>query len=275
MVTQKQAYDHYLNMYNIGSIYVWGFNSGTIITEKSIEKAYKSYGTSKYNKAYYDAKLKEGKGKNGSDCSGAHYPISGYDTTAQGYYNKCTKTGKISTMPRDKVVLLFRGTSTSSIVHTGVYLPGKGAFHMKSSAENAALEPIEKTTFNYWGYANFIDYKSPDVDFFDLKQWTKDLQTVLNYNYKAKLVVDGIFGSGTLKAVTDVGVLKKGSRSSVVTQLQKFLNYYNKTELTLDGDFGQKTHLGVLMFQKSQKLTQDGQVGPNTWKAIQAICKKG
>lgn len=63
---QKYAYD----MYKQGSIYVWGMNSGTVITKETIEATYKQYHTLKYNRAYYDAKLREGKGKNGSDCSG-------------------------------------------------------------------------------------------------------------------------------------------------------------------------------------------------------------
>ena len=52
-------------------------------------------------------KLKEGIGRIGADCSGAFKPISGYDTTAQGYYDKCKTKGKIGQLQL-KVCLVFQ-----------------------------------------------------------------------------------------------------------------------------------------------------------------------
>ncbi len=164
--TQLEAYNHYKNEYDIGSIYVWGFNDGTIISKKTIDKAYNDYHSSRYDREYYDNKLKEGEGKNGADCSGAHYLLSGYDTTADGYYKRCTKKGKIDSMPKDKLCLLFVYSDTSlRMVHTGAYLPGLGAFHMASSARNAVIENLKNRGWTHWGYADFIsDYDTYSFD---------------------------------------------------------------------------------------------------------------
>ena len=87
--SKDNAKSYYQKVKKKGTIYVWGMNYPTIITKESIEKAYRDNGTEKYNKSYYTNKLNEGKGKPGSDCSGMHYGLSGYDTTAQGYYKRC------------------------------------------------------------------------------------------------------------------------------------------------------------------------------------------
>ena len=81
MLSQVQLKQHFLTLSN--ALYVWGANCKTI-TKEYMDELYKNYGTSTYNKAYYDAKLKAGKAKIAADCSGALFPVSGYDTTAQG-----------------------------------------------------------------------------------------------------------------------------------------------------------------------------------------------
>lgn len=40
--------------------------------------------------------------------------------------------------------------------------------------------------------------------------------------------------------------------------------------LAVDGIFGTGTHSAVLLFQAKEHLTQDGIVGQNTWRALQA-----
>lgn len=273
MVTQIEAFNYYRNLYLNKAIYVWGMNAPTLITEDTIKQCYKQHGTSTYDWDYYLRKLQNGLNHVGSDCSGAHCGISGYDTTAQGYYNKCTKTGKIKTLPKNQVVLLFYSSNGSSknITHTGVYLGDGTCFHMASSKRNAVLEDVNIHGWQFWGYADFISYDTaPIIPFY--KAWVKDLQTILNTNFKAKLIVDGIFGAKTLNALMDIGNIKKGVKSPIVTSLQKFLNYVNNTELATDGIFGDKTKLGVVMFQKNNGLTADGIVGKKTWQKIQKRC---
>lgn len=275
MVTQKEAEQYYLKMYDEKSVYVWGFNSGTIITQESIQKAYNTYKSKTYGKSYYSNKLIEGEGRNGSDCSGAHYPLSGYDTTAQGYYNRCTDKNKIKTLPRNKVVLLFSGNSTSGISHTGVWLPSlQKVFHMKSSADNCVIEPLENSKFRngWWGYADFInDYSTYSFsNTFTYESWARDIQNVLNYTYNAKLVVDGIVGAKTLAALPTV---KRGNKGSIVTLLQKAIEALDYSVGEIDGIFGKDTFAGVVGVQKSNGLTPDGIVGPKTWDKINKLLK--
>ena len=269
MVTQTPAAEYYLNLYLSGAIYVWGMNAPDIITSKSIMDTYEVNHTKKYDRAYYEAKLKEGYGKIGSDCSGAHHGISGYDDNAQGYFNSCISTAKTTAMSDDKVVLLFNGSSTSKITHTGVFIPGLGEFHMKSSKDNAVLEEFSSRTFKYFGYAKFINYNAEDFmlrDHYDM--WIKLLQFEMNKAFEAELKVDGIFGNKTLAATDSIGLLKKGSKGVFVRLLQIFLNTKFGIQLETDGVFGKATLEQVKKFQKINGLVDDGIVGRKTWNAI-------
>lgn len=154
MATQAQLKEHFLNLSN--AIYVWGAN-GQIITKELMDKLHKSYGTSTYNKAYYDNKLKEGQGKVGADCSGAIYPISGYDTTAQGYYNRCVKRGAILSIPRNKVCLVFKKNSSGVINHVGCYTGDGYVSEMASSKANYQRKPLDNNGWDYWGFADFVE----------------------------------------------------------------------------------------------------------------------
>ena len=90
------------------------------------------------------------------------------------------------------------------------------------------------------------------------------LQTVLNAQYGAGLVVDGLYGPKTEAAIR---TLKVGSRGDHVIWLQKALvNRGHKIDT--DGIFGEKTKQAVIAYQKSRGLTADGLAGKGTHKAI-------
>ena len=114
-VTQAQLKQHFIVLGNKGAIYVWGAN-GQIITEDLMDMLYKYFKSNTYNRAYYDNKLKEGKGKPGADCSGAIFPVSGYDTTAAGYYNRCVQKGTISSNPAKGIKLIQFDEVTKQIL---------------------------------------------------------------------------------------------------------------------------------------------------------------
>ena len=157
-----EVISYFENLYANKAVYLWGAN-GEIITKELCDRLYKSYGSSAYNRAYYDNKLKEGLGKIGADCSGAMYPVSGFDTTAQGYYNKCVSKGNISSIPKDTACLVFKGKSTSAINHIGFY-PGNGSVYtieMKSSKDNCVKSELTSGGWKWYGIPNWIDYSSP------------------------------------------------------------------------------------------------------------------
>lgn len=124
--------------------------------------------------------------------------------------------------------------------------------------------------------------------------FVKILQYLLNY-YGANLVVDGVFGVGTERAVKQfqinngltpdgivgrntwnnllnfnpsANVLKRGSKKSAVLFLQRLLLSYLYPITNLDGIFGPETERAVRAFQSENNLTQDGIVGKNTWQAL-------
>lgn len=162
MITQQKLKDHFLELGKKGALYVWGAN-GQTITKALMDSLYKSFGSTKYNKAYYDAKLKAGEGKPGADCSGALYPVSGYDTTASGYYKKCTKTGKISSIPREKVCLVFKVNSSGAINHVGCYTGDGYVSEMASSSKNYQRKKLDGNGWDYWGLPDFVDYSAGEA----------------------------------------------------------------------------------------------------------------
>lgn len=138
---------------------MWGFN-GETINQTSINKAYNAYKTSTYNKTYYDNKLKEGNGKIGADCSGALFPMSGFDTTAQNYYAKCATKGIIANIDKNKACLVFKGNSTSAINHVGFYCGDGYVIEMKSSKANCVKSALDGGKWKWWGVPNWIDYSA-------------------------------------------------------------------------------------------------------------------
>lgn len=155
----NEVISYFENLYRNKAIYLWGAN-GELITRELCDKLFKTYGSSTYNRQYYDNKLKEGAGHIGADCSGAMCPVSGFDATAQGYYNKCTAKGSIASTPKDTACLVFKGKSTSAINHIGFYLGNGYVVEMKSSKENCVRSKLENGGWKWYGIPNWIDYSS-------------------------------------------------------------------------------------------------------------------
>lgn len=232
--SKDEAKAYYQKVKKKGTIYVWGMNYDTVITKESIDRTYRDYHSDKYNREYYDNKLKEGEGKPGADCSGMHCKISGYDTTAQGYFNKCDGRGALSDLPIDDIVLLFKGKSTQNITHTGAYLGNGLCIHMKSSQANCVQESVDNHGWNFWGRADFIDYN-----------------TILKAS-KPVLTRE----------------LTTGCKGVDVKFLQTLLRGKGYECGKIDGDFGKKTKTAVEKFQNDKHLTVDGVVGQITAKKL-------
>jgi peptidoglycan hydrolase-like protein with peptidoglycan-binding domain len=63
-------------------------------------------------------------------------------------------------------------------------------------------------------------------------------------------------------------VYKIGSKGEEVKKIQERLNKLGYYKGPIDGDFERGTEAGVIAFQKAKKLTADGLVGSETWKAL-------
>lgn len=155
----NEVISYFENLYKNKAIYLWGAN-GELITRELCDKLFKTYGSSTYNRQYYDNKFKEGSGRIGADCSGAMCPVSGFDTTAQGYYNKCSTKGNITSIPKDTPCLVFKGKSTSAINHIGFYLGNDYVVEMKSSKDNCVKDKLSTGNWKWYGIPNWIEYSS-------------------------------------------------------------------------------------------------------------------
>lgn len=97
-------------------------------------------------------------------------------------------------------------------------------------------------------------------------QIVRDLQTELNKQFNAGLVVDGYMGDKTIAALRTV---RRGARGNLTRIIQRRL-IANGHKLThgADGIFGAGTDKAVCNFQRANGLSIDGIVGKNTWKAL-------
>lgn len=91
------------------------------------------------------------------------------------------------------------------------------------------------------------------------------LQCYLNGAYKAGLVVDGVFGAKTRAAIR---VLRKGTKGDYVRILQGLLICRGLSTNGFDGDFGSGTEAAVKSYQKSVKITVDGEAGKDTFTKL-------
>lgn len=157
IIHKNKIIQYFENLYSNKAVYVWGMN-GEIINKSIIDKTYNIFKSNTYNRNYYDNKLKEGNGRIGADCSGCMCPVSGFDTTAQNYFNKCVATGNVSSIPRDKPCLVFKGKSLSSINHIGFYCGNGYVIEMKSSKDNCVKDKLDGKGWKWYGIPSWIDY---------------------------------------------------------------------------------------------------------------------
>ncbi|MBE9224732.1 peptidoglycan-binding protein [Phormidium sp. LEGE 05292] len=76
-------------------------------------------------------------------------------------------------------------------------------------------------------------------------------------------------GNLTEYAATDaIPVLQLGSRGVVVEDVQKFLQQAGLYTGAIDGIFGLQSQAAVAQFQTQARLTPDGIIGFDTWKAL-------
>lgn len=97
------------------------------------------------------------------------------------------------------------------------------------------------------------------------KALVKILQTEINQTYNGKLVVDGIWGTKTKSACP---TLRKGTKNDVVKVLQGLLVCNGYPKAYVDGDYGSGTYDSVKSYQSKKGLTVDGIAGKNTFAKL-------
>jgi hypothetical protein len=225
----RRVVEYFENLHKKKAIYLWGANS-EIITKTLVDKLYKIFGSKTYDKKYYDDKLKEGIGKIGADCSGAFKPVSGFDTTAQGYYDRCRERGSIGKLPLSKVCLVFKRNLVGRVNHIGLYCGNGYTIEMKSSKENCVKEKLKKSRWTHYGIPLWIIYPLANP-----------------YPEPKRTIFRGVNGED-------------------VKWVQWHLaRYYN---LEIDGSCGSGTDKIIREFQKKNKLAVDGRCGLATRKEL-------
>ena len=96
------------------------------------------------------------------------------------------------------------------------------------------------------------------------KALVKALQTELNKQFNAGLVVDGIFGQKTKAACINVREGAKGNITMLI-QIMLAIKFYS---LEIDGIFGSDTANKVGQFQNDNGLVVDSIVGKNTFEKL-------
>ena len=116
------------------------------------------------------------------------------------------------------------------------------------------------------GNAN-ADASAPDK----YKEIIRSLQTALNSEYKAGLVIDGVPGSKTFGATPTLNKKTRAKKPKTVKALQSLLTYYGY-KCDVDGDFYTATEKMVKSFQREVvgQKNPDGEVTAKnaTWKKL-------
>lgn len=236
MKTQKQVKDYALAAKDW--LYVWGANAEKL-TQILIDRLYRDYGSTTYNRDYYKRKLAQG--GMAADCSGFMLPLSGYDDTAHGYYNASKIKDTIGSIPKDLVCLVFKRNSSGRMYHIGLYLGDGTVAEMASSAVNYQHKALKGGGWTHWGRPAWIDY-STNVN---PHQCDLDLSVSLPS-------------------------LVRGHNCGYVKTLQHLLTARGYNTKGVDGIFGDGTETAVVRFQAEAgvKVNYPGTVGKKTWEAL-------
>jgi spore cortex-lytic enzyme len=116
-----------------------------------------------------------------------------------------------------------------------------------------------QTKLRQWGYysGNIDGIYGPET-----------YRSVIAFQRKNGLVVDGKVGSQTRKALGIVAVTTAGKYNQTVRNAQQKLRQWGYYNGSVDGIYGPKTYEAVTSFQRKNGLKVDGIIGPNTRKAL-------
>lgn len=207
-----------------------------------------------------------------------------------GYHFLARKDGTIYRLrPEDKVGAHAYGSNYNSI---GIVAEGKYMEETMPEAQKQALKELVAYLKEKYGISKVQGHREvcntscPGANYpFDeiigmagetkkivvdeKKERIKELQTLLNKVYNTGLVVDGIIGTETNKALRKVA-LKNYTANELVTFVQKrlIMNGRGVGICGADGKYGKDTATAVKKFQKEKGLAVDGIAGINTIKAL-------
>lgn len=107
------------------------------------------------------------------------------------------------------------------------------------------------------------------------KSWGEDNAGDMLCSHIAKEVYNFFNKDKTVEAEGDQ-VLSIGANGLLVESLQRTLNSKLPADqqISVDGDFGPGTQQAVIRFQEANNLSEQGEVGPETWKALGTLVEE-
>ena len=245
-----------------GSIYVWGAQGESDISESWIKK--KETSTENANRAIKLWKKRVNAGyKNirAFDCSGLGMfylqnlaGIYGHDMNADSMMKECRAISREELKAGDWVFRVYRnGDKKGCAYHIGyVVSDDLQVIEAKGRDDGVVKRGIDASGSSYWNA-----YGRPKI----FKAEIKKAETT------EKTAGETDNGGGI---VIEVSMLKKGSEGAQVKTVQRLLMAmgYSCGSCGADGEFGSGTLAAVKSFQKAKGLSVDGIVGSKTWNAL-------
>ena len=212
---------------------------------------------------------------------GARYLSNGVkDVNADGLINLCTDVSSDFSNIEIGEILWCKG-------HVGVYIGNRQVIEATSAWD----KKVQYSTIGYSGERHkngvysvkwskhgklpYIDYgqavKPVQTQTTNNKtNRVKELQRVLNTQYRCGLEVDGLFGPLTTKACSNNYLFYAKKAPIHIKWLQTRLKElgYNIGKYGVDGSFGADTLAAVKKFQKDKGIAVDGFVGKDTHKKL-------
>lgn len=206
--------------------YVWGLN-GQLYTQAMADK-YKAERrrTSKHRDpaTYWTVDCARWIGKMAADCSGGivcamrEYNPGYGDRTADTFFNQCTESGKIKTLPEVPGLCLWRKG------HIGIYEGGGYAIEFRGTDYGCVRTKVSQRNFTHWGRLRDVDYSNTNgqedkpMDFEIRNPYLRGpayeaMQTVLAADGYDLGKIDGIWGPKSRKAFDAFCVAHGGGTS--------------------------------------------------------------
>lgn len=121
-----------------------------------------------------------------------------------------------------------------------------------ASATGAVAAPTHTDTVGSFDQTTKIAKPTPQAGHRCYIHWKQGVGYTANYSYTSSRIV------------------RPGAKGNVVKEIQCVLDFRGKNPGALDGDYGQNTRSAVIRAQRHCHISQDGIVGPKTWKCLRS-----
>lgn len=182
----------------------------------------------------------ESDAEGGYDCSGFVYSVLNKcgmkipRTTAQGYSSLGKTVTKIQSAD-----LLYFGKSAKRITHIAIAINSTQMIESRGTSKNTRSN------------------KGKGI-------------SITNISHRNDLVLIKRIVDYEKEKITKMGLLKKGTKSNDVTVFEILMTKLGYYTGSIDTSYGKGCVTACTNFQRDHNLTQDGECGNNTWKALLA-----